>query len=478
MSGRRPQVGVVGLGPMGSALTRNFVARGFDVAVYNRTRARAEALAAEPGVGDHVTVALSLQDLAAALAPPRAVVVLVDTRATAAVLVDLEPWLAAGDVVLDAGNSAYADTIGRQSRLRSGVHLLDVGLASGVDGAREGISATVGGDLEAYRQVEDVLTAVSTAVDGRSCCVRVGEDGAGHFVKTVHNGVEYSMMQLVAELVDVLRAATGVAPQDLAVALARWDVEEFDSFVLQVAVDVLRCVDGATDVPFVDVVDDRAVQNGSGSRAARSALSMGAAAGVFAESSFARVVSSDAGLRRAVAPRPEPPPRAASVDPEVMLTAARSALRASLLVTYGQALRHLEVADRAHRWGMDLSAVVHSWSGATIRSAWLREVGIAVPRGELPLMLAHEAVAPPLGAAERSLRQVVTTAVSRGVAAPCLSSALAYLDGVHTRRSSGAVVQALRSRLGGSAHRRTDRPGTFRLDWETGIETRLDTVDE
>jgi len=459
-----PAVGIVGIGPMGANLARNFVRRGYHVVAYNRSVGRVAELAAKlPG---HVTAAESYRDLAATLPRPRKVVVLVDTRATGAVLGDLARWLEPGDVVMEGGNASHTDTVGRQRELRSaGLHLLDVGVASGVDGALDGISATVGGDEAAFASVAADLAAVGTTVNGRSCCVRVGGDGTGHFVKMVHNGVEYTFMQLLAELVDVLRAATDLPPSALGEAFDRWNAEDFRSYVLQVAVDVLRHVDTVTGLPFVDVVDDRAVQNGSGSRAGRSALALATPATLFAESSFARALSADTGMRQAWGIRTASSP--GGID---LLPAGKSAFQAALLVTYAQAFRHIHAANHEYGWNADLTEVAHSWCGATIRSAPLHRIASSAPDSGMSLLPADPEVRAELTAAEPGLRRVVEVAVATGVATPCLSAALAYLDGMRADRSSGAVVQALRSRLGGSVYRRTDRDGAFVLDWDTKAE--------
>jgi 6-phosphogluconate dehydrogenase len=371
---------------------------------------------------------------------------------------------------MEGGNADPSDTLDRHRHLRSsGARLLDVGVASGVDGALAGISASVGGDEDAFAAVAADLAAVSTTANGRSCCVRVGGGGTGHFVKMVHNGVEYTIMQLVAELVDVLRTAGGHSPEELGEALDRWNTDEFGSYVLQVAVDVLGHVDETTGRPFVDVVDDRAVQNGSGSRAGRSALALATPATLFAESSLARSLSCDVEMRQAFATHTTRTPAPAAGD---LLPAGRAAFHAALLLTYAQAFRHVHAANQAYGWCTDLAEVAHSWRGATIRSTALRHIAEAIPNEAIPLLPANPEVRAQLQSTVPGLRRVVAAAVAAGVSTPCSSAALAYYDGQRTPRSSGAVVQALRSRLGGSDYRRTDRAGDFVLNWETKVELR------
>ncbi|MFG1610257.1 NAD(P)-binding domain-containing protein [Actinoplanes sp. NPDC049265] len=464
MSGGRPRVGVIGLGPMGVGLATNFVRHGYHVVAYNRTGERALKLAADGELTGHVTAALSYRDFAAALGRPRRAVLLVDPEATADVLCEVARWLEPGDIVLEGGNAAHTDSIRRQDGLRAaGLRMLDVGIASGADGALDGISATVGGDAGAFAEVAADLAAVGTDVNGRTCCVHVGGDGTGHFVKMVHNGVEYTIMQLVAEVVQVLRVAAGVEPQRLGEALDGWDTDEFGSYLLRVAVDVLRHVDAATGLPFIDVVGDRAVQNGSGSRAGQSALALGTPATLFAASSFARAVAHDTELRSARRVRS---PGAVPSRPD-LVREARAALRAALLVTYGQAFRHVHAADREFGWRTDLAEVAHSWCGATIRSSWLRRIAESMSGEEMPSLLRHPLVDGQLRAAEPALRRLVGVSADIAVPSPCLSSALVHLDEINIRRSSGAIVQALRSRLGGSSYERTDRAGDFRLDWSS-----------
>lgn len=454
------RVGVNGLGPMGANLALQLLATGHDVVLHNRTPERtAEVLAAASGPGT-ATGAASPAELVAALPRPRTVVVLVAPTGTGDVLDALGVLLDPGDTVVDGGNSPHEETGRRQEVFAGrGVALLGAGVASGVDGARRGLSATVGGDPDAYARVRPLLESVAARADGAPCCVYAGPGGAGHYVKTIHNGVEYAQMQIVAETVSWLRAATGLAPADLAGEFARWN-GEVRSYVVRTAVDVLARVDGETGAPFLDVVDDRAVQHGSGRRAVAGALELGMASTAFAEASLAWYLSGDRRLRSAATAHPAPPRVPDVAD---ALDTARRALTASFLVVHAQAHRQLAAAVE-RRLTDDPAAVLHSWRAACIRSASLDLVHRAATDGDGPVLGAPEVVretARHIG----GWRSFVADAALRGVPVPCTGSVLAYLDGARTARSSGAVVQALRSRLGGNAHGRVDRPGSFRTDW-------------
>ncbi|MFE5406342.1 NAD(P)-binding domain-containing protein [Streptomyces sp. NPDC056580] len=455
-------VGVVGLGPMGANLALNLVDTGHCVTLHNRTRGRTDEVLASVTRPDAATGADSLAALVASLPRPRTVVVLVAPTGTGEVLAGLRRLLDSGDTVVDGGNSPHEDTERRQAAFaQRDLGLLGAGVASGVDGARRGLSATLGGDPEVYAAVRPLLEAVAARVDGEPCCVYAGAAGAGHYVKTIHNGVEYAQMQLVAETVTWLRVATGLAPADLAAELDRWN-QELRSYVVQTAVDALARVDEETGAPFLDVVDDRAVQHGSGRRAAIGALDLEVASTAFSEASSAWYLSSDRQLRAAATAHPAPHHR--SVLPaRDALRVGRHALAASLLVVHAQAHRQLAAAVE-RRGTAHPTAVLHSWRAACIRSSSLDLVHRTAATRDGQVLGAPEVVRE-TARHTGGWRAFVADAVVRGVAVPCTASVLAYLDGARTARSSGAVVQALRSRLGGNPHGRVDRPGSFRTDW-------------
>ncbi len=464
------QIGVTGLGTMGRNLARNLARHGFTVAVHNRSRARTDALVAEHGDEGVFVPSGSMAEFVASLARPRTVVVMVAAgAATDAVIDDLVPLLQAGDIVVDAGNAHFPDTIRREAALRAqGLHFVGTGVSGGEEGALNGPSIMPGGTAEAYATLGPILETISAHVDGAPCCTHVGPDGAGHFVKMVHNGIEYADMQLIGEAYDLLRRGLGWSAARVGTAFASWNAGDLESYLIEITADVLAHVDAATGQAFVDVVLDQAEQKGTGRWTVQNALDLGVPVTGIAEATFARGLSGSVPQREAArAALPAQVQAWAVIDEAAFVEDVRAALYASKVVAYSQGFDQIAAASQEYGWGIDRGAMARIWrGGCIIRAKFLDRITEAYQRDPgLPLLLADPYFTGVVGDGLAAWRRVVAAAATHGVPVPAFASALAYYDGVRAERLPAALTQAQRDYFGAHTYRRTDRSGTFHTDW-------------
>jgi 6-phosphogluconate dehydrogenase len=469
-SGGSAQIGVTGLAVMGRNLARNLVSHGYRVAVHNRTTQRTRALVAEHGHEGTFLPAETMPDFVAALGRPRAIIIMVKAgEPTDAVINELVPLLDPGDIVIDCGNAHFADTRRRERQLRDRqLHFVGAGVSGGEEGALRGPSIMPGGSVESYRTLGPIFTSIAARVDGTPCCTHVGPDGAGHFVKMVHNGIEYADMQLIAEAYDLLRTGTGAAPAQIAEVFADWNAGDLESFLIQITSEVLAHVDARTGAPFVDVVLDRAEQKGTGRWTVQSALDLGVPITGIAEATFARSLSADAVQRAAVrAAFPADPGAVPATDRAAFTEDVRKALYASKVVAYAQGFDHIRAGSQEYSWAIDLGSMATIWrGGCIIRAAFLdriREAFDADP--ELPTLLIAPYFAAAVQAGLRSWRRVVSDAATAGVPVPAFASSLAYFDGLRRGRLPAALVQGLRDNFGAHTYHRVDAEGAFHTLW-------------
>jgi 6-phosphogluconate dehydrogenase len=356
------EVGVVGLAVMGSNLARNFARHGRTVALYNRTQARTDALVADHGDEGIFVPGASVEDFVASLERPRRVLIMVKAGlATDATIDTLLPHLEPGDVVVDGGNAHFEDTRRREAALREhGLHFVGAGISGGEEGALHGPSIMPGGSRESYAALGPLLEEIAAKFDGEPCCAWMGPDGAGHYVKMVHNGIEYADMQFIAEAYDLLRGA-GLEPARIAEVFRDWNTGDLDSFLIQITAEVLGHVDAATGQPFVDVVADAAEQKGTGRLTVQSALELGIPVNAIAEAVFARSTSGHARLREAARSALSGPHGGPVEDTKQLVEDVRSALWASKVVAYAQGLDELRGASKAYGWGVDVATVARIW---------------------------------------------------------------------------------------------------------------------
>jgi 6-phosphogluconate dehydrogenase len=472
------ELGVTGLATMGQNLARNAARRGFAVAVHNRTATRTRELLERHGDEGRLVGAFSVEELVAALARPRRILVMVKAGPPVdAVLDELAAHLDPGDLLIDGGNSWFEDTRRRERALAErGLRFLGAGVSGGEEGALHGPSIMPGGSPEAYEPVEQLLTTIAAQVDGVPCCRLIGPDGAGHYVKMVHNGIEYADMQLIAEAYDLLGQGLGLGAAELAEVFERWNQGDLDSFLIEITAKVLRQVDRATGRPLVDVILDQAEQKGTGRWAVQSALELGVPVTGITEAVFARVLSSQREQREAAAKVLAGPSARAGAAGERLVDDVRDALYASKVVAYAQGFEQIAAAADAYGWQVDLGGLATIWrGGCIIRARFLdriREAYEADP-GLRSLLLAEyfrDAVAEAQGA----WRRVVAHAVELGVPTPAFASSLAYYDGVRRERGPANLLQGLRDFFGAHTYRRLDRPGSFHTRWsEDGEEVEV-----
>ncbi|MET9612036.1 NADP-dependent phosphogluconate dehydrogenase [Kitasatospora indigofera] len=464
------QVGVTGLAVMGRNLARNFARHGYRVAVHNRTAARTTALVEEFGHEGEFRPARTPEEFVASLERPRRIVIMVKAGGpTDAVIDELVPLLDAGDVVVDGGNAHFLDTRRREQALRAhGLHFVGSGISGGEQGALEGPSIMPGGTAESYRVLGPLLEDIAAKVDGAPCCTHIGPDGAGHFVKMVHNGIEYADMQLIAEAYDLLRHGAGRQPGEIAEIFRGWNDGRLESYLIGITAEVLAHTDAETGKPFVDVVLDQAEQKGTGRWTVQTALELGIPVSGIAEAVFARSLSGSAELRAAAHGLPGPT--------ETWLDSAASdrfaedveqALYASKMVAYAQGFNQIQAGSAEYAWNIDLGATAAIWrGGCIIRARFLDRITAAYRAdGRLPTLLTDEHFREALAGAQSSWRRVVTTAAQLGVPAPGFATALAYYDSLRAERLPASLVQGQRDYFGAHTYRRTDRVGTFHTLW-------------
>jgi 6-phosphogluconate dehydrogenase len=467
-------IGVTGLAVMGRNLARNLARHGYPVALHNRSAERTRSLVADHGDEGTFVPSETMADFVASLRRPRAVIIMVKAGApTDAVIDELVPLLDKDDIILDCGNAHFTDTLRREQALAAkGLHFVGTGVSGGEEGALHGPSIMPGGSVEAYRKLGPIFEAIAAQVDGVPCATHVGPDAAGHFVKMVHNGIEYADMQLIAEAYDLLRTGLAATPAEIADIFREWNTGDLDSFLIQITADVLAHTDAATGQPFVDIVADRAEQKGTGRWTVQSALDLGIPITGIAEATFARSLSGHTGQRAAAqeafAGRDAAADLAALVeDRKQFVEDVRNALYASKIVAYAQGFDHIVAGSEEYHWNIDLGAIATIWrGGCIIRAKFLDRIREAyADRKDLPSLLVAPYFADAVAAGVESWRRVLGLAIRGGVPTPTFSSSLAYLDALRRPRLPAALIQGLRDNFGAHTYQRTDREGTFHTLW-------------
>jgi 6-phosphogluconate dehydrogenase len=473
----KADLGVVGLAVMGANLARNAARRGFGVALYNRSRERADALVRDHGGEGRFTATKSLAEFVSALSQPRVAIVMVKAGQPVDDIIDaLAPLLDPGDIVVDAGNSLFSDTARRAKACEArGVRFVGMGVSGGEEGALEGPSMMPGGDRAAYERIAPFLNRMAAQAFGRPCAAYIGPDGAGHYVKMVHNGIEYADMQLIAEAYDILKSVHGLSAEAIGEAFAGWRAGPLDSYLIEITATVLAKRD-ASGAALVDRILDEAEQKGTGRWTAESALELGAPITAITEAVYARALSSRRALREAAElkfSRPPKPPVAASAAD---LAAIGEALYAAKIVAYAQGFEQMSLAGAQFGWPLDLGEIAAIWRGGCIIRARLLDRIMEAYRAEPKLanLLLADSFADAVRGAEGAWRRVVAVAVAAGVATPAFSSTLAYFDGLTRARGPANLLQGLRDYFGAHTYRRLDQPGVFHTLWSgDGGEVRV-----
>ncbi len=471
-------LGVTGLAVMGANLARNAARKGLRVAVHNRTNDRTDRLLADHGHEGAFVAAHSIESFVASLSRPRAIIIMVKAgKPIDDVIAELVPHLEAGDILIDGGNSLFSDTRRREREL-AGRKLLFVGMgvSGGEEGALEGPSMMPGGARAAWDRIAPMVTKMAISVDGTPCCAYMGPDGAGHYVKMVHNGIEYADMQLIAEAYDLMRTVYGMQAHEIGTVFAGWKTGDLDSYLIEITATVLARQDPSSAAALVDMIRDEAEQKGTGRWTAQSALELGVPITAITEAVYARALSGRPSQRAAAAKVFGRARNAARTAEPGEIDKIRDALYASKIVAYAQGFEQLAVASKQYDWNLDLGLIATIWrGGCIIRAAFLdrvREGYAAHP--DAPSLLLQPYFSDAVVKAEQAWRDVVVLAVQSGVAIPAFASSLAYFDGLRRARGPANLLQGLRDYFGAHSYRRVDKEGSFHLRWsQDGTEVAV-----
>ncbi|MDQ4116760.1 MAG: NADP-dependent phosphogluconate dehydrogenase [Actinomycetota bacterium] len=465
----KSRIGVTGLAVMGANLARNMARRGFGVAVHNRTTSKTAEFMSEFGDEGPFTGTESLAEFVDALQTPRTIVVMVKAGPPVdAVIDELAPLLDRGDIIVDAGNSHFPDTDRRTAYCAErGLRFMGIGVSGGEEGALNGPSIMPGGDREAYAEVEDVLTSIAAVVDGTPCCTHVGPGGAGHYVKMVHNGIEYADIQLIAEAYDLLTHVAGLSAPEIGKIFEQWNTGDLESFLIEITGTVLGKTDEKTGRPLVDVIVDQAEQKGTGRWTAIDALDLGVPLTGITEAVFARTLSSLRDERTAASTTLAGPTPGSGADRDELVEDIRQALYASKVVAYAQGFAQMRAASHQNDWNLDLGAMATIWrGGCIIRAQFLNRIRDAyAEHPDLDNLLMVPYFTQAVADAQDAWRRVVATATEQGVAIPAFASSLSYYDAYRRERGPANLIQALRDNFGAHTYRRIDADGTFHTRW-------------
>ncbi|MCL7871265.1 NADP-dependent phosphogluconate dehydrogenase [Bacillus altitudinis] len=465
----KQQIGVVGLAVMGKNLALNIESRGFSVSVYNRSSSKTEEFLQE-SQGKNVVGTYSIEEFVQSLETPRKILLMVKAgAATDATIQSLLPHLEKGDILIDGGNTYYKDTQRRNQELaESGIHFIGTGVSGGEEGALKGPSIMPGGQKEAHELVKPILEAISAKVDGEPCTTYIGPDGAGHYVKMVHNGIEYGDMQLISESYFILKHVAGLSAEELHEVFSEWNKGELDSYLIEITADIFTKVDEETNQPLVDVILDKAGQKGTGKWTSQSSLDLGVPLPIITESVFARYISAMKDERVEASQLIEgPKPAQSAENKQELIEAVRKALFMSKICSYAQGFAQMKAASEEYNWDLKYGEIAMIFrGGCIIRAAFLQQIKEAYDRNpELKNLLLDPYFKDIVESYQSSLRKVISLAVEQGVPVPSFSSALAYFDSYRTAVLPANLIQAQRDYFGAHTYERTDKEGVFHTEW-------------
>ena len=467
---QRADIALVGLAVMGQNLVLNMSDHGYEVAVYNRSPKVTDEFMAGPAAGRAISGHHDYASLIGALKRPRRVMLMVKAGAPVdSVIADLLPFLEPGDIIIDGGNSHFSDTIRRTKELgEAGLRFIGAGVSGGEEGARNGPSIMPGGDPEAWPYVKNIFQDIAAQVDGIPCCHWVGSDGAGHYVKMVHNGIEYGDMQLIAEVYSLMGEVLGMKPAEMATVFGEWNEGKLDSYLIEIAAEILAFKD-EDGSPLVDKILDVAGQKGTGKWTSTDALDRGTPLTLISEAVFARYLSAMKDERVAASAALNGPGAVSVDDRQALLADLEQALYAAKIISYTQGYMQLQVAAEELDWDLDFGAIAQLWrGGCIIRSRFLGDIKRAYDADKgLQSLLFAPFFAGEVEGAQAGWRRAVAKAVEAGVPTPALSSGLAFYDGYRRERTSANLLQALRDYFGAHTYERVDaeRGKFFHTDW-------------
>lgn len=465
----KQQIGVIGLAVMGKNLALNIESKGFTVSVYNRSPQKTEDLLKE-AEGKNLTGAFSIEEFVESLETPRRILIMVQAgQATDATIEQLLPHLDQGDIIIDGGNAYFPDTVRRNKELEAkGFRYIGAGVSGGEEGALKGPSIMPGGQKSAYELVEPILTAISAKVNGEPCCTYIGPDGAGHYVKMVHNGIEYGDMQLICEAYQLMKDVLGMDAKELHETFAEWNKGELDSYLIEITADIFSKYDEETGKPMVDLILDTAGQKGTGKWTSQSSLDLGVPLSMITESVFSRFLSAMKDERvEASKILNGPKTEGFTGDKAEFVENVRKALFASKIVSYAQGFAQLRVASDEYNWDLNYAELAKIWrGGCIIRSRFLQNITDAYNNNpQLKNLLLDPFFKDIIENYQDAWRKVVASAVSMGIPVPGFSSALAYYDSYRSANLPANLLQAQRDYFGAHTFKRVDKEGVFHFNW-------------
>jgi len=470
MTTNQRDIGLIGLGVMGENLVLNMESKGFSVAVFNRTAEVTDKFAASRAEGKNIQPTRTIQEFVAALRKPRIAMMMVKAGPPVdAVIGELAPLLEQGDVIIDGGNSLFTDTQRRGKELEEkGIHFVGMGVSGGEEGALKGPSLMPGGSRESWENIAPIFRKIAAQVDGEPCCRYMGPGGAGHYVKMVHNGIEYGDIQLICEAYAILKDVLQMDASQLADTFAEWNKGELESYLIEITSEVFRKIDPDTGKPLVDVILDKAGQKGTGIWTLQAAIRQYVVISTINAAVEARVISSRKEDRVAASKiLPQPRVRNFKGNRARLIDAVRDALYASKIVSYAQGMELLRSGSAEYKWDLNLSDIATIWrGGCIIRAKFLNRIVEAYQRGpDLHNLLLDRYFTRAIRKAQPKWRLVTSLAVKHGVAAPAFSASLAYFDSYRSARLPANLLQAQRDFFGAHTYERIDKPGVFHTEW-------------
>ena len=463
-------IGLIGLAVMGENLVLNMESKGFTVAVYNRTTAVTEKFAAGRGKGKNIQPTTTMEEFVGALQRPRKAMIMVKAGAPVdSVIGQLVPLLEKGDVIIDGGNSLFTDTQRRCKELEGqGIHFVGCGVSGGEEGALKGPSLMPGGSRASWDIIAPIYRKIAAVVDGEPCCRYMGPNGAGHYVKMVHNGIEYGDMQLICEAYAILSGVLGLTPNELADIFSEWNRGDLDSYLIDITAQIFRKKDPETGKPMVDVILDKAGQKGTGIWTLQSAIRQSVVISTINAAVEARVISSHKEDRVAASKiLPQPKVEKFSGNRDELITAVRDALYASKIVSYAQGMELLGAASKEFDWNLNFGDIATIWrGGCIIRAKFLNRIREAYERDQaLHNLLLDSYFTEIIQKTQQNWRIAVAAAVQQGVAVPAFSASLGYFDSYRQARLPSNLLQAQRDFFGAHTYERVDKPGVFHTEW-------------
>ena len=498
MAKSHSDIGLIGLAVMGQNLALNIADHGFQISVYNRTTEKTDKFVAEnPTTPGGVVGTKTLQEFVASLAKPRKMIILVQAgKPTDAVIDGLVPLLEQGDIVIDGGNALWTDTIRREKALAAkGLRFIGSGVSGGEEGARFGPSLMPGGEFAAWQELKPIWEAVAAKVDAKTgkplmgatpgkpvtggvpCTTYIGANGAGHYVKMVHNGIEYGDMQMICEAYALMKNVLGLKPDEMGAIFSEWNSGLLDSFLIEITADILKQKDPVNGGPLVDVILDTAGQKGTGKWTSTNALDMGVPAPTIAEAVFARCLSAVKDERVAASKVIAGPTAKFTGDKKAFVAAIHDALYCSKICSYAQGFQLMRTAQAEYQWKLDFGLIAQIWrGGCIIRAAFLQKITEAFARdGNLANLLLDPYFNTEVARCQANWRKVISTATEVGVSIPTFSSALSYFDGYRSANLPANLLQAQRDYFGAHTYERVDQPRGkfFHIDWPEKVRPQL-----